>query len=135
MLGGGNPVGSTNTTGVGTSVNYIGKHVYANSGAVGVTDNETTLIDTTTAANSYILGGIQLGSIVKVSEDFDLQVKIDGETIMGIQLDNSNQEYFYGAYPIELIIPPQSRLEVTLINVSSSTSREWYAILTGEVYA
>ena len=71
----------------------------------------------------------------EIFDDADLQVKIDGETIMGIQLDNSNQEYFYGAYPIELIIPPQSRLEVTLINVSSSTSREWYAILTGEVYA
>ena len=134
--GGGSPnVAGSSAAGVGTSLNYIGNHVYANSGTVSVTDNETTLIDTTTASNSYILGGIQLGSIVKVSEDFDLQIKINGETIMGIQVDNSNHEYLYGMYPITLLIPPQSRLEVTLINVSSSTGRDWYAIMTGEVYA
>ena len=66
MLGGGNPVGSTNPTGVGTSVNYIGKHVYANSGAVGVTDNETTLIDTTTAAAKVLAKGFRLGRIAKL---------------------------------------------------------------------
>ena len=31
MLGGGNPVGSSNPAGVGSSINYVGKHAYAYS--------------------------------------------------------------------------------------------------------
>jgi len=135
MLGGGNPVGGANPAGIGGSINYIGKHAYANSGTVSVPTAETTLIDATTANNSYLVAGIQLGCINKVSDDFDLEVKIDGETVMGIQLDNTNQEYSYGMYPITLIIPPSSRIQVTMTNISQDVGRDWYAILTGEVYA
>jgi len=135
MLGGGNPVSSSNPAGIGQTLNYIGKHVYANSGIVGVTNAETTLLKFTSASGSYILGGLQFGCINKVSEDFDLEIKIDGQTIMGIQIDNSNQEYFYGMYPIEIIIPPSSVVEITMINISSGSARDWFTIMTGEVYA
>ena len=133
--GGAGNVGGGSAAGVGTSLNYIGNHVYANSGTISVPTAETTLIDGSTANNSYVLAGIQLGCIDKVSDDFDLSVKINGEIIMGIQLDNTNQEYSYGMYPITLVIPPNSRLEVTLTNISQDVGRDWYAILTGEVYA
>ena len=135
MLGGGNPVGGSNPVGIGQTLNYIGKHVYANSGLVVVDNATTTLLDSRTSSNSYILAGIQLGCINKVSEDFDVEIKIDGQTVMGIQIDNSNQEYLYGMYPIELIIPPDSRIQVTMINISSGTGRDWFLTLTGEVYA
>jgi len=134
-IGGGNPVSGNNPSGIGQTLNYIGKHVYANSGLVSVAQSTTTLLKFSTASSSYILAGLQFGCINKVSEDFDLEIKIDGQTIMGIQIDNSNQEYFYGMYPIELIIPPSSVVEVTMFNISSDTGRDWFAIMTGEVYA
>ena len=134
--GGGAPnVGGGSAAGVGTSLNYIGNHVYANSGTVSVPTAVTTLLDGTTANNSYVLAGIQLGCINKVSDDFDMEIKINGEIVMGIQLDNTNQEYSYGMYPITLVIPPNSRIQLTLTNISQDVGRDWYAILTGRVYA
>jgi len=138
LIGGGgaaNTAGSGGTAGVGTSLNYIGNHVYANSGTVSVPTAVTTLIDGTTANDSYTVAGIQLGCIEKVSDDFDLAIKVNGEIIYGLQLDNTHQEFSYGMYPISLIIPPNSRIKVTLTNISQDVGRDWYAILTGEVYA
>jgi len=96
---------------------------------------ETSLIDTTTGGNSYILADIQLACLDKVSDDFDLKIKINGEVVYGTQLDNTGyQEFLYGMAPIQLVIPPQTRVEVTLTNISQDVGREWFCILTGRVY-
>ena len=44
MLGGGNPVGGSHKTCIGSSINYIGKHAYASSGIITVDNNETNLL-------------------------------------------------------------------------------------------
>ena len=133
--GAGNVAGSSNPSGVGTSLNYIGNHVYGNSGKVDVAAAEIALIDATTANNSYIVAKIQLGCLVATSDDYGLRIKIDGENVMAVRMSNIGQNYLYGDYPFHLLIPPSSRIEVTLANFASDTAREWYAILEGEVYA
>tara|TARA_Y100001963_G_C6447701_1_gene294376 strand:- start:116 stop:523 length:408 start_codon:yes stop_codon:yes gene_type:complete len=135
MLGGGNPVVGSNPTGVGTSINYIGKHAFANSGSVDVDDNETTMINGQAPNNSYVVANIQLGCLASTSDDFAVRIKIDGENVMAVRMANIGQNYLYGHYPFLVVIPPSSKLEVTLQNFASSTAREWYAALEGEVYA
>jgi len=136
MLGGGNPVGGANPSGTSSNLQYIGDHVFVTSGSVSVPTAETALIDSTTAGNSYILADIQLACLDKVSDDFDLKIKINGEVVYGLQIDNTGyQQFLYGMSPIQLVIPPQSRIEVTLTNISQDVGREWFCILTGRVYA
>ena len=134
MLGGGNPV-SGNPTGIGTSINYIGKHAFANSGTVNVADTELTMISGQAPSNQYIVAKIQLGCLASTSDDFAVRIKMDGEEIMSVRMANIGQNYLYGHYPFLVTIPPSSKIEVTLQNFASSTPREWYAILEGEVYA
>ena len=135
MLGGGNPVGSSNPTGVGTIINYIGKHAFANSGTVNVADTELTMIDGVAPNNSYVVANIQLGCLASTSDDFAVRIKIDGQNVMAVRMANIGQNYLYGHYPFQIVIPPNSRLQVTLQNFATSTPREWYATLEGEVYA
>ena len=52
MLGGGNPVGGQNPAGIGSSLNYIGKHAYLYTGAVNINNVETNLAEFDTAGNS-----------------------------------------------------------------------------------
>jgi len=137
LIGGGGSgnVAGGNPSGTGGSLNYIGDHVYANSGSVSVPTAETSLIDTTTGGNSYILADIQLSSIDKVSDDFDLKIKINGEVVYGLQIDNTGyQAFLYGMSPIQLILPPQTRIEITLTNISQDVGREWFCTITGRVY-
>ena len=135
MLGGGNPVSSSNPSGTGTSINYIGKHAFANSGSVDVADSELTMISGQAPSNQYIVAKIQLGCLASTSDDFAVRIKMDGEEIMAVRMANIGQNYLYGHYPFLVTIPPSSKIEVTLQNFASSTPREWYAILEGEVYA
>ena len=135
MLGGGNPVGGSNPSGTGTSINYIGIHAFANSGTVNVADTELTMISGQAPSNQYIVAKIQLGCLASTSDDFAVRIKMDGEEIMAVRMANIGQNYLYGHYPFLVIIPPSSKLELTLQNFGSSTPREWYAILEGEVYA
>jgi hypothetical protein len=138
LIGGGGAgnVAGGNPSGTSSNLQYIGDHVYATSGSISVPTAETSLIDATTAGNSYILADIQLSSIDKVSDDFDLRIKINGEVVYGLQIDNTGyQSFLYGMSPIQLIIAPQTRIEVTLTNISQDVGREWFCNLTGRVYA
>ena len=135
MLGGGNPVGGSNPSGTGTSINYIGKHAFANSGTVNVADTELTMISGQAPSNQYIVAKIQLGCLASTSDDFAVRIKIDGQNVMAVRMANIGQNYLYGHYPFLVTIPPSSKIEVTLQNFATSTPREWYAILEGEVYA
>jgi len=135
MLGGGNPVGSTNPAGTGSSINYIGKHAYAYSGSVGVDNTVRTMLDFTTAANTYILGRIAFFSDVINNDDYQLVIKIDGEAVMQQKVPQTYQTTATGYIPVEVIIAPQSRVEVTLANVTDTTSSDWTVTMVGEQYA
>ena len=60
--GGGAPnVAGSNPAGTGTGLNYVGDHAYVSSGLIDSgTTTETTMVEFTTASESYIVGYFHL---------------------------------------------------------------------------
>ena len=133
MLGGGNPVSGNNPTGLGTSLNYIGNHAYAYSGAINVentADAGTTLLDFT-IGNSYIMAEIHLFNQQASALDDFVKIFIDGQIIVNARYQNANE--LHQDQPLVILIPPFSKFQVKA-SVSGSTGTEFSAVLTGRVY-
>ena len=112
MLGGGNPVGGANPTGISQGINYIGKHAYAQSGSIenaGTGGPDTTLLKFNTG-NSYIVGKMDFGTTNTAGHDTYLDLIYDGQKIMEIKESNS------GIVPMrfDIFIPPQTDVEVKM---------------------
>ena len=132
--GGGAPnVAGGNPSGTGTTLNYIGEHVYANSGAILVDQSNPTLLDFTTAGTHYIVADIQMGQESTSGDDMRYQITFNGEVVMGIFMVNPTDVQPF-QNPLRLIIPPLTRVQINADNLSSNTGRETYAVLTGRVY-
>ena len=131
MLGGGNPVGGSNPAGTGSVLNYVGEHAYAYSGAITCDNNETTLIDAATG-NNYIVAKFQPSVIADTSDNMQFNVKINNELITRVQITSSTATTPYEE--VEIIIAPNSRLEITCLNQSDTSANDCAAMLTGRVY-
>lgn len=131
MFGGGNPVGGSNPAGTGSVLNYVGEHAYAYSGAITCDNNETTLIDAATG-NNYIVAKFQPSVIADTSDNMQFNLKIDGQLITRIQITSSTATTPYEE--VEIIIAPNTRLEITCLNQSDITANDCAAMLTGRVY-
>tara|TARA_Y100001973_G_C5038478_1_gene251629 strand:- start:250 stop:645 length:396 start_codon:yes stop_codon:yes gene_type:complete len=131
MFGGGNPVGGSNPAGTGSVLNYVGEHAYAYSGAITCDNNETTLIDAATG-NNYIVAKFQPSVIADTSDNMQFNLKIDGQLITRIQITSSTATTPYEE--VEIIIAPNTRLEVTCLNQSDTSANDCAAMLTGRVY-
>ena len=84
-VGGGAPVG------VGSSINYIGNHAYAFSGQVtSGTGTTITMLDFTTASNSYITANIQFGFAGSRSNDDErVEIYADGALVASNVYNNN----------------------------------------------
>mgnify|MGYP003151254428 FL=1 len=131
MLGAGNPVGGSNPAGTGSVLNYVGEHAYAYSGAITCDNNETTLIDATTG-NNYIVAKFQPSVIADTSDNMQFNVKINSELITRVQITSSTATTPYEE--VEIIIAPNSRLEITCLNQTDTSANDCAAMLTGRVY-
>jgi len=123
------------TASVGKSLNYIGEHVTATSGIVAVgsagVGSYSTLLDFSTG-NSYIEATVQFfrGLSGASGNDYNWRLSLNGNVIM--EFDDTAGDRM--EYPIHLIIPPFSELEITAANVSTTTDTNLTAIVTGRVY-
>ena len=131
MFGGGNPVGGSNPAGTGSVLNYVGEHAYAYSGAIACDNNETTLIDASTG-NNYIVAKFQPAVVTDTGDNMHFNVKINNELITKIQITSSTAATPYEE--VEIIIAPNSRLEITCQNDSDTSPNQCAAVLTGRVY-
>ena len=106
-----------------------GKQFYFFSGAVGVDDNDTTLIDIANIGEHDTLITFNCGSKETSGDDITMIVKNDGievfEDWIG-QRPANNGNNNTGPYHFTLLIPANTSLLVTLYNMSSSTAREWF---------
>ena len=135
MLGGGNPVSSSNPAGTGTSINYVGNHAYAHSGKIEtVGQNTEAIMLKFSTGNSYIDAGLALQQGEDTTDDLYFAVKMNGEIVLAHQASRIDLSVIVGN-TLEIIIPPYTNVEVTVQNFSSSTARDAYAVLRGEVYA
>ena len=136
MLGGGNPVGSSNPVGTGTSLNYIGKHAYGYSGQLSVSNSEIDAIRFTTPNNQYVDSNIQL-LWTTTADDFTgddalVLVYIDEQRVSGILASSAHKN---ASELLKIIFPPGVNVRITVKNAAAGTTHYGYVSLTGEVYA
>ena len=136
MLGGGNPVGSSNPTGIGQGLNFIGKHVYAYSGEIAVSNSFTNLLKFR-LGQSYVK--VQFNRIYMEDEadsrDYTWRVKVNGQivyqTLMYSNAGNAGQGIGPG---IPMIFAPFDEVIVEAKNVENSESNNIGAMFVGEHY-
>ena len=114
MLGGGNPVSGSNPTGIGSYLNTIGNHVYANSGAVTITSGSyTTGLDfTNPTGNQYVIADLFVNSADDTSSDIFFKVELDGQEIMN-QIIKEAGNLGESAMPFVFLIPPYSKVTIS----------------------
>ena len=113
MLGGGNPVGGSNPSGTGATLNYIGKHAYAYRGDVSVDGSATTMVKLQTQG-SYVVGTVQVGSSESGNDDIELILLLNNENIIVQSFSNTFSTSIQGYNELEVLIPPFSVMELTL---------------------
>ena len=121
--------GPQNTASTGLSLNYIGGHAYAHSGAIDVDNNATTIIEGNTGAH-YIVSEITCNAAEDLSAEYMFLIYLDNVQVMGIQTENDSNI----ANRYKMIIPPFSNLKITAQNVSNTSSNGMCAVVTGKVY-
>jgi hypothetical protein len=130
MLGGGNPVSSSNPAGTGTSINYIGNHAYAHSGLITCNTNFTKLLKFT-LGNSYVkMKFYPVYFTEGTGEDCFWQILIDGETIYHTEITSSSADTPY--QEVEFILPAYATIEVQA--KAASGTRNLGAVMSGRVY-
>ena len=132
MLGGGNPITGSNPTGTGSTLNYVGNHAYAHSGAIAVNNSDVVLLEFDVAANQYIVAKITVGSKAGTGDDLSYSVFVDGELVYGAYdaLVNMNTQN-----ALNILLPPQSKIRVEGRNLGSASGREMECVVVGRVYA
>ena len=132
MLGGGNPVGGGSPASTGSNLNYLGQHVYANSGNIDIDQNDTTKLAFTSGAG-YIVAKIQINNASGSSDDIKYTIKFNSEVI--------SQFYYSGAgnqnepfNPIFVIIPAETKVVISGENEQTTSPRSHTANITGRVY-
>jgi len=119
----------------GLTLNYIGNHANATSGVIAVgsagVGSYSTLLDFSTG-NLYIVSEFQFfrGYTAAAANDYVWRISLNGNVIMEFY-DTAGDRM---EYPIHLIIPPFSEIEVTAANISTTTDTNLTAIMTGRVY-
>tara|TARA_Y100001963_G_scaffold119398_1_gene166553 strand:+ start:237 stop:635 length:399 start_codon:yes stop_codon:yes gene_type:complete len=131
MLGGGNPVGGANPVGTGTGLNYIGNHAYAYSGVKPTSGTATNFLDFTTSRSGYLVAKIQPVYIAQGTNNIQYIIKLDGQIINQTEVTSSRD---YSPYDVlHLIVPPESRVEIAVDNLSSGTE-DAAVVFTAEVF-
>ena len=121
------------TASVGKTLNYIGNHAYAMSGVVGANDDETTLLEFTTASESYLIGIFQFQyNLPNEGDDMFYQIYMNETLVDGISATSSSDIDY--SIPRKLLIPPNTTLKVTAENKGGSTSRDQLVHFVGRVY-
>jgi len=128
------PSASVAATGLG--IRYIGsgeyQHAYAYSGPVDVVNATKTLLEFT-SGSGYIVGTFQPQYLDNYGiENYQFKVLFNSLQVAGCVLDKI--EGYTPYEEIELIIPPETHVLITAINVSDSDTRSMAAIITGRVY-
>jgi hypothetical protein len=134
LLGGGGAgnVASSNPSGTGTNLNYIGNHAYAYSGEISANDNETTMLDFTLGANQYFVGKVQFSYFGGTNQDCQHNIKINGELIQRYRVTSAQSE------PdnfLPIIFVGGDRITITSKNLVDSASLTTLVTVTGRIYA
>jgi hypothetical protein len=127
LLGASNPAGTS-----GSVLNFIGEHAYLYTGFSQVNNVRATIAKFSTG-NLYIVGTFQPQIDTDTSTDnYRYRLLINGEVIISCQTTSATD---YSPYEdVEILIPPNSEIEITAENETDSSLNDVGAILIGRVY-
>ena len=126
------PEASTVSTGKG--LRYVGNWIYGFSGLVTVQNSPVALFETTTGSGLIVC---QIGMFTSdsSSNNAEIVVSLNDIKVIAFEVLNTTQgDYLNGFAPMDLIIPPFTKFELTAVNTTSSSEMSWYSTLTGRVY-
>jgi hypothetical protein len=131
------PYASTNViAGVGKDLNYIGNRVYAYSGYVGFNNSAAVTFLEFTTGSEYIVCTAQytvMDDGEQINED-DVRVVIKlNEVKAFVNIDSGSPNRVQTAWP-ELILPPYTKLQATMLNLTDASALAGYFCLVGKVY-
>jgi len=130
---GGGPISSTNPAGTGSSLNYIGNHAYAYSGAHSATaGGPTTMLEFTTG-NEYIIGEFTFGNTSASTDHVEFEISVNNQIVMAAIGDAIGESFPLNSF--QLVIPSYSTIKVTAINASGGADRTVFAAISGRIYA
>lgn len=105
--------------------NNRGFYVY--SGEVDVDENETTMLSIADIGNRDIFIAFEIGSLTLSSDDIELRIKVNGAIIYA---SKTSSAYIGGAMngydESRFIIPADTSLELTLKNVSDTSTLDFF---------
>ena len=118
---------------VGPGISYIGKnHAFAYSGVVNPDQDETTVLSFTTGAG-YIVCETRFMTPKTGGDDYLIKIKLNDLIVVNF-ITFVTDVMAQGVFPYNLIIPPFTKVDVTMENTSSNNAREWAITFTGRVY-
>jgi len=122
------------TASTGKSLNIVGKYAYGYSGIVEVTDASIAGLDFITP-KGMIDCIAQFHYSEGSSDDIQYTVKFNGEVVLQYFVSESHGgSSFYPGAPLYLMLPPLTRVEFLMENISTSTARDNTVTLIGKIY-
>jgi len=139
MLGGGNPVGSSNPSGTGSSLSYVGDHAYANSGFFTAAQTGSGLdVLKFSTGNSYIVGTLTFNGYAAVSEpEFGTEgvceMKFNDE-IVAVLKNSTGLEEMPTNTVVDILIPPYTKVNLRINANGSNATVGATVMIQGRVY-
>jgi hypothetical protein len=129
--GAGNPVGGT--FGGSTSFQTVGDHIYGYNGGVdtGSQSAETTVFESDTGSY-YTVGTVHFSINSTSGDDIMLAVYFNDQPIHKETASSGSAEH--DMWPLNIIIPPYTKVKLTATNLASGTGREIFTNISGRMY-
>jgi hypothetical protein len=139
LVGGGGAgyTAGSNPAGTGTTLNYIGDHVYAYSGTFQSTNASQTMLDFSTGSE-YIVGNLTLNAAIDFAQTdagvgSAFRISINGEVISLIKTESGAEDMPTNSIQ-ELILAPFTDVKVEVIASGNNTSFLNTINFVGRVY-
>ena len=116
-------------TSTGKGLTIIGEHCYAYN-VLSINNVETDLFSFQTG-KEYIVCKWQGGYGESSGNDYEFKLYLNGIEIQALQTNNSTN---FDQFPVRLLIPPLSFVELTAYNLDSTTPKQIFASIVGKVY-
>ena len=134
IAGAGNPLGSGGTAGTGTTISYIGNHVYAYSGLFEFDNSAFKAgLSFTTGAN-YQVVKIYWTYPESSGDNILSQIYMNSELIFSQYHNNTRLDFTGPTLSVKILVPPYTKLEVGTLNGDANV-RDCLVTYTGRVYA
>jgi len=124
------------TAGIGLGLNYIGDRVYAYSGIIVFNNSAAATLLEFTTGSEYIVCNAQytvMDDGEQINED-DVRVVIKlNEVKAFVNIDSGSPNRVQTAWP-ELVLPPYTKLQATMLNLTDASNLAGYFCIVGKVY-